>query len=142
MTCEGKLLPRLLRVGVMVVGILATAFVAVTIIADRRNEIEHEHRVQSAYDTGRIERAQWQNATPDWRRGWDWQMATSVDGTGFSCGMKVSGGASATEEDVDTFMKSAVGHGCNSAQLSQLVFRPLSADEKTAYLLGFNGLPR
>jgi hypothetical protein len=118
---------------IVVICAVAVAMAAISI----RNHNQHEHALQLAYDRGRIDRARFLNASPQWQKGWNWQMAQQTT-------------SGCTPEDLKGWQSEAVGQlqdsdlfrGCDAALISRAQQQDRSEDEKVAYLLGSQGLPR
>jgi hypothetical protein len=69
-------MPRAIRIIAITLGALTAVAVTVYVIERNEETARHEHSIQAAYDSGRIDRVRYQNASEAWQKGWNWQMNT------------------------------------------------------------------
>jgi hypothetical protein len=135
-------MPRAIRTIAITVGALAAVAVAVLVINRTEEIARHEHRVQAAYDSGRIDRARFQNASEAWQKGWNWQMnAQPFTSKEVPCAEELAGHP-ISKEEFEAFSQSDLARGCSSAQLQRSLINDMDRDETTAYFLGNYGLTR
>lgn len=139
---KGPWVPRATRIIAVTLGALG-AIAVMGFAIDRNEEIaRHEHRVQAAYDSGRINRVRYSSAGAAWQKGWNWQMATEPFAREpIPCADKLAGHPISTDE-FEEFFNSDLVSGCSSAQLQRYLQRDMDRDEATAYTLGLYGLTR
>jgi hypothetical protein len=135
-------MPRAIRIIAITLGALTAVAVAVFVITRNEEIARHEHRVQAAYDSGRINRVRYQSASEPWQKGWNWQMNTEPFApNSIPCADKLAR-RPIPKEEFEAFFQSDLVLGCSSAQLQRSSQRGMDSDEAAAYTLGFYGLTR
>jgi hypothetical protein len=135
-------MPRAIRIIAITLGALTAVAVTVYVIERNEETARHEHSIQAAYDSGRIDRVRYQNASEAWQKGWNWQMNTQPFASKpIPCAEELAGHP-ISKEEFEVFFQSDLVGGCSSAQLRRSAINDMDSDETTAYSLGNYGLTR